>query len=558
MPTVNFGWAFNNGSPGSDNAHAVSADSAGNVYATGFFTNSVNFGLGYTLTSAGQGDAYVAKYNASGTLQWATDLGGTGDDQGLGITADGSGNTYVTGYFNGTATFGTFTLSSPQGPGIFVTKLGPTGSVLWATGVSCTGSFYNQGSAIALDGSGNVYVAGNFSGTATFGSFTLSTGYYDGFATKLNGSTGTVLWADDVAHSGYGSNANGIAVDGSGNAYLTGSFTGPADFDPGPGTYTLTSVALPKGTTGYSQDAFILKLDTNGNFVWAGDLGGNGSDAGNAVAVDGAGNLYVTGYYSATSPTKAGADFDPGPGTHILTSAGSDDVFVAKYDTNRNLVWARSMGGANYDTGNAIALDGSGNVWTTGKFSGTADFDPGAGTYNLTGSTSASSLFISELNAAGNFAWAGAVAVPATGEPGSDPGGVAVDASGDVYVSGEFAGTSNFNPAGGTYNLTSNGGYDFFVVKLTQGPAAAAPATPALPASGPAPVVADAGQGSGQAASAAATPSLSRGVAVAGTPQPFGTRQAQGDFRHEDLGSGEAADLLGSLLALWVRGGLPI
>ncbi|HRF19894.1 MAG TPA: SBBP repeat-containing protein, partial [Chitinophagaceae bacterium] len=183
-------------------------------------------------------------------------------------------------------------------------------------------------------------------------------------------------------------------VDGSGNVCVTGVFQGTVDFDPGAGTVSLTSAG--------SYDVLFAKYDADGNYVYAKALGGTGSDFGNGIAVDGSGNVYVTGYFSGT------ADFDPGAGTANIISAGTQDIFFAKYDASGNYVYAKALGGTGGDYSNDIALDGSGNVYVTGYFNGTGDFDPGAGTANLT-SAGNNDLFFAKYDASGNYVYAKAV-----------------------------------------------------------------------------------------------------------------------------------------------------
>ena len=193
---------------------------------------------------------------------------------------------------------------------------------------------------------------------------------------------------------------NSIAVDGIGNVYTTGRFKGTADFNPGAGTFWLTSAG------GY--DIFISKLDASGNFLWAKRMGGTNDDSGWSIIVDGSGNVYTTGYFTGM------ADFDPGAGTFWLTSAGYE-IFISKLDASGNFIWAKKTDGTISDIGMYIAVDGSGNVYTTGSFDGTADFDPGAGTFNLT-SAGNSDIFVLKLGcntysaqtatACDNYIWA--------------------------------------------------------------------------------------------------------------------------------------------------------
>ena len=286
-------------------------------------------------------------------------------------------------------------------------------------------------SSVAVDGSGNVYTTGYFTGTVGTvdfdpgpGVFNLtSTGRSDIFVSKLD-SAGNFVWVRQMGGSAAG---NDVAVDGSGNVYTTGSFSGTADFDPGAGVFNLTSAGGP---------VFVSKLDSAGNFVWVRQMGGTNSGSGNDVAVDGSGNVYTTGRFRGT------ADFDPGAGVFNL-AAGGFDIFVSKLDRAGNFVWARHMGGTGDDTGYGVAVDDRGNVYTTGDFSGTADFD-------LT-STGASDIFVSKLDSAGNFVWARHMG----GTTSFDRGlGVAVDGSGNVYTTGLFHLTADFDPGAGVFNLT--------------------------------------------------------------------------------------------------------
>lgn len=174
-----------------------------------------------------------------------------------------------------------------------------------------------------------------------------------------------------------------ICIDIIGNIYITGWFNGTADFDPGTGTYNLTS----SGTS----DIYVAKLDAAGNFNWAINLGGSGIDAARDIAVDPAGNIYITGNFEDT------ADFDPGIGIYNLTCVGGSDIFVCKLSSSGSLIWAKQMGGpsGNAEVGYSIAVDVNGNVYTLGVFF-SGDFDPGPGIYNLT-SAGYHDVFISKL-----------------------------------------------------------------------------------------------------------------------------------------------------------------
>jgi hypothetical protein len=200
---------------------------------------------------------------------------------------------------------------------------------------------------------------------------------------------------------------------------------------------------------------FLLPLTClSQTLQWAKQIEGQGYDYGTAIALDAAGNIYLAGDFEDTT------DFDPGPGVYNLVAPGwYSDAFVAKYDASGNFTWAKKLGGSDLDQSHAIAVDASGNVYTAGSFYGTADFNPGFGTYNLT--AAGDDIFISKLDASGNFVWA-----VQAGGPGTDVAyGLALDSAGNIYATGNFAGTADFDPGANSYNLTAIGS-DVFTWKL--------------------------------------------------------------------------------------------
>jgi len=279
----------------------------------------------------------------------------------------------------------------------------------------------------------------------------LSTaGATDGYVVKLS-SSGNYVWAKGIG--GVGPDiATGSAVDSSGNVYVTGNFSGTVDFDPGAAVQNLSSAG---GT-----DAFVLKLSSSGDYVWAKSVGGTGNDSGSRLALDSSGNVHIVGFFNSTS------DFDPGAGVQNLSSAGGADAFVLKLSSSGDYVWAKSVGGTESDSVNMVALDSSGNVHATGRFTGTVDFDPGAGTQNLVSTVSTpvtSDVFVWKLSSSGDYVWAKSV-----GGAGGDSGsGVALDSSGNVYITGYFFFTADFDPGAATQDLTSLGNDDVFVLKLS-------------------------------------------------------------------------------------------
>ena len=387
----NFVWAKQLGGTDFDNGYSIAIDGIGNVYATGVFRLTADFDPGagtFNMTSQGNDDVYVLKLDASGNFIWARQIGGNGLDIGASIITDVSGNIYVSGLFEGTVDFdpgaGTQNLVSAGGRDAFVLKLDASGDFVWAKHIGGIGTDYAR--SLDIDGSGNVYAAGYFENIVDFdpgaGIHNLeSFGGRDAFILKLDAS-GNFVWAKTYGGLA-GDEVMALAVDDSGISYITGFFNGTVDFDPGNGTYDLTSAG--------GEDIYILKLDALGNFIWAKQIGDTGNESGRSIAIDGSGNSYISGYFRET------ADFNPGVGSHNLTSAGGSDIFILKLDALGNFIWAKQIGGAGDDGGQSITIDASGNIFTTGYFNGTVDFDTGISTFNLS-SVGEMDIFIHKLS----------------------------------------------------------------------------------------------------------------------------------------------------------------
>lgn len=368
---------------------------------------------------------------------------------------DPSGNVYTTGYFDGTIDFdpgpGTYNLTTAGSYDIYIVKLDASGNLVWARSIG--GMYSDLGLSIAIDASGNVYTTGSFVGTVDFdpgsGVFNMTSAVADDiFVSKLD-AMGNFVWAKSIAGAAGLDYGFDIAVSAAGNVYTTGTFRGPADFDPGNDTFYLNSSA--------ANDIFVSKLDASGNFIWAKGIGGPGAteDRGIAITLDAAENVYTTGYFQGT------VDFDPGVGIANMTSAGNKDIFYSKLDAAGNFVWAKRTGGTGNDASYGLAIDIAGNVYATGQYEGTVDFDPGAGTANLTSSGSWD-IYVHKLDASGNYIWAKSMG----GTSDECGNALDVDAAGNVYVTGYFRGTSDFDPGSGVYNLVSAGSRELFIAKL--------------------------------------------------------------------------------------------
>ncbi len=396
--------------------------------------------------------------------KYAKHIGGGSNDAGNAITLTSTGDILVTGYFQGNVDFdpsgtGSFNLNASSEE-VFVAKYDAAGNFLWAK--SFKGSTAGRGMSITTDNTGNILVTGEYQGTADFdpgaGTFNLtSAGARDIFISKLD-ATGNFIWAKRIGGSrdDYGF---GVKSDAAGNVFVAGEFRQVIDFDPGAGSFILTPVGIAT-----NADQFVLKLDAGGNFVWAKNWGGVIDDYALGLTIDAFGNVLVIGKVYGT------ADLDPGAGVSNSSGFGKDDITIVKFNPSGNFLWGATMGGSEYDQGYGITTDAAGNVYSTGYFSTTSDFDPGPGTFNLVTQALYSEVFVSKLDVNGNFVWAKRFGGPATATLLETLGrSIVLDGSGNIYTTGEFTETMDFDPGSGTFNLTSaapSGRSDIFVSKL--------------------------------------------------------------------------------------------
>jgi hypothetical protein len=382
-------------------------------------------------------------------LQWAKNIGGS---EGEKVVVDAAGNVYTTGHWGGTADFdpgpGTDYRTTNGAANTYVSKLNANGDFVWAIGIG--GNVTNFGRSVAVDATGNVYVAGYFGGEVDFdpGPAIVNitgNGQYDIFILKLDAG-GNFVWAKNIG--GASSDlAYAMTLDLAGNICMTGVFIGTVDFDPGPGVYTLNG--------GGNNDCFIVRLDADGNFIQAMHVSGNYSE-GDDISVDVAGNIYVCGNYNAT------ADLDPGAGTSTVTASSGADAFVIKLNAAGSFAWGKSFGGFGTDNCVSVNADANGNVYLVGDFGFTADFDPGASTFNMTAGGSLDG-YILKLDVGGNFVWAETIG----GAAADAANAVVIDPLGNnVYITGLFQADVDFDPGAGVYTLTAFSN-DIFICKLS-------------------------------------------------------------------------------------------
>lgn len=450
-----FEWVKTFGASGDDRSFSVTHDSKGNVYTTGYFRGNVDFDYGpntFNLSSSGSSDAFITKYDKNGNFIWARKFSGSSEIRGLRIAVDELGNVYTTGSFEGSTDFNpgfaSNILTASGNTDVFVSKLDSTGSYVWAK--SFNGLAGSRGLGIEVDDEGNVYTTGFFQGNFDFdpdtSSYILSSGSSLGaFISKLDANGNFVLAKVII---GTGTTASyGLAIDSMKNIYTTGLFSGNVDFDPNSGSFILSSSG--------GRDVYISKLDSLGNFVWAKKVGGANDVTARLLKIGMGGDLYICGYFSGT------ANFNPDSSGTFNISASGVDVFILKLNNLGGLVWAKKLGGSGGDYCYAIDIDKDENVYTTGSFTGTADFDPGVSQQNLV-SAGQSDIFVSKLDVSGNYVWAGRFG----GNSDETATSISVDNEYNIYASGFFMGTVNFDPISSSSLVSSNGSNDIFNLKL--------------------------------------------------------------------------------------------
>lgn len=357
-------WARTGGGTSLDNANCVATDQAGNVYVAGIFTDQAVFGTD-TLRTNNYSDLFIIKYDANGNQLWVRSAGGLSNEFVEDITVDAVGNLYVAGSFQLTATFGTQSITSSGGLDAFLVKYDSQGNVLWIRSGASTN--VDQSNGVVCDASGNVYLTGYFSLTASFGSQqVVSSGGYDIFWAKYD-STGNLLLLRQAGGTGsdYGQS---IAVDQQGHVFCTGFFNT---------SITVGSIVLIAS----GVDFYLAEYDPAGNVMWARSYGGTGLDNSYDIAINATHDLVISGYFENTLTL----------GSDVLTASGNRDIFLASFDDTGNPLWSKRAGGTYIDYSYSLCIDAADNIYMDGAFYGPSNF----GADSLT--ATASGAFVSRL-----------------------------------------------------------------------------------------------------------------------------------------------------------------
>ncbi len=423
------GWVLAMGGSGIETAHAISSDADNNIIIAGYFNGTMDFGGG-ALTSAGNADIFVAKYSPAGDHLWSKRFGSAAADTAHAVHADAAGNIYVAGRFDGTTNLGGGDLASAGSYDIFLAKYSPNGDHLWSKRFGDTGGG-DWAQALAVDRSGNVLMAGSFTGHVNFGGGDLSGGDNPSVFIAKYTPGGSHMWSRGV-HCSITGSALGLGIDGSDNPVMVGRFGSTIDF----GGSVLTSAGL--------SDVYVAKYSAAGEYLWAKRFGGSGDDWGYAVAVSSNGQIVVTGGFVGAVSFGGGT----------LVSAGRSDIFVAQYSAAGEHQWSRRFGGTSNDDGYGVALDSNGNVVVTGHFHETIDCGGGPIT-----SIGIDDIFLAKYSSTGGHLWSAGY-----GGAVSDKGfAVTVDGSDYVLATGFITGTAIFE--GEYINGGGSGTADVFLLK---------------------------------------------------------------------------------------------
>ncbi len=406
--------------------------------------------LGFPLSFI---NAQRTEFNYQSTFQ----IGGTNGDFAYDVATDSLNDVY---------TLGTFTATVDFDPSIGIDSIVSNGGVnndIFLTKYDASGNYirtitFGNGSnefarSLSIDSNDNVYITGIFAAIVDFdptlADNSISTnGSFDVFVSKFD-SAGNYLWTQTFGGAGY-DNVFDSGIDSADNIYLTGVFVNTVDFD----TTGLVDNRISVG----GDDVYTIAFDPAGTYLWANTFGSASSEQVWGITVDSLANVYIAGSFSTT------VDFDPSVGVDSLISNGSEDGFMSKYTSGGAYDFTYTFGGIAYDYIQTIYADPSDNIYIAGIFEDTVDFDPTIGIDNRVNPDTADS-FTTRINADGSYLWTNVIEGNAT----QQPYGIAVDSLSNIYVTGIFTDTMDFDPAGTTNLIMSGGQLDAFVTKYTNG-----------------------------------------------------------------------------------------
>jgi hypothetical protein len=457
-------WVDGIGGVGSSSIPAdVRTDQQNNVYITGLYSGTVDFDPSaagvFNLTSVnGSFDIYVAKYTSAGKLIWAVSMGGSGTDQVNAMTIDGNGNPTISGQYDSPV------LDADPGPGVFnltnngdkdafIIKLNTDGTFSWAKSIG--GSQTDYGGKVVADSQGNIIEVTQFQSTIKVGNNTYtSQGAFNDLIVKYN-SAGALLWSIDIGDTN-NSEPHSCAVDHSDNVIVSGSFSSNDNFNP---------LGTASFLNGNGSSTYIAKYTPVGNLIWVTSIAGSLVNSNSNLCVNSKNEIYIDGPFSSTLVFS---------GIKTLNPTGIQDIFVAKLSSNGVFQSVNDIGGGNASIYNyGLVADQVDNIYLSGYFSGTVDFNPSPTATAFVSDHGQRDMFLSKFDGNLNYKWAFSGGNASCNNTLAR--NVTVDNNNDVLLTGSFCSTVNFDASKCTsYNLTAQSNIrDSFLAKYVQSKATA-------------------------------------------------------------------------------------
>ena len=453
---VTWEWAKAAGGSSSVVGHFVCTDNNNDIFVAGAFYGSTMSIGSTTINSMGDVDIYLAKYSSNGSFLWVKSGGGIGWEAVRGVVADGNGNVYITGHYDSPSiSFGSTTLSNTSNTSgitaddMFLVKYGPNGNLIWAKNYG--GTLSEAGFDIVVDQQGQIHITGGFrSSSLSFDGITLynsSQDEQDFFVVKFD-VNGNALWAKASGGPEYDS-SNSLKVDNDGNVYVGGVFS---SISISLGSITLNNPYVP-------GQLFYVKYNSSGSVLWAKSAGGDHVERCKDIVLDPSGNLYVSGHFYGTS-----MDFD-NITLNNMSSDNTSDIFLAKYDPNGNVVWAKRTGGAASEEIRGMVSANNGDIFMTG-YHVSPSWTIGSTTLTNNSTFGNIDMFVAKVNSSGTMLWGESI------QQGNDfdevANDIAIDGNGSLYITGSVNAPSiDF----GTNTIYTQGGIDMFVAKFYEFPA---------------------------------------------------------------------------------------
>ncbi|POY34687.1 hypothetical protein C3K47_18795 [Solitalea longa] len=434
-----------------ENGHNVVVDKLGNSYISGTFNDVVSFGTSPSITSItakGDKDIFVAKYDPNGNFIWVKSFGSVNADEPRSMAIDSNDNIFIAGKIGGDVNFdpsGNAVFTSKGSTDLFLASYDSDGNYRWAYATG-NGS-EDAANSIAIDKNNDVYLTGTFFYQVAFDPHdpTALTGIpssLDFFIGKYT-NDGNLYWVKNIGENNISHESYWIAVDDQSNVYVTGLFHLTVDFDP--------SASNAAFLTSKGNDAFVAKYDKDGNYQWAFNLNNSNIDdivRPFCVLANTDGTIYLTGYYSGA------ADFDPSAvATNEMTAIGKYDGFFAKYSKDGAFIWSKSIGGLDGTAYLAAsATDKDNNLYISGGFTRTVDFDPNSGVQNRVCTSLGHDAFIAKYDTEGNYSWV----IDMDGTWGFGQGkNLYVDEKGNSFLIGSFMDKLDIDPGSCEVLLTA-------------------------------------------------------------------------------------------------------